>query len=311
MIHECLYSQKAGSAIGTEITDCLSGRNTFFCALAKFPSGGSCGFKKRGVTVKWAFALVLWSGMAQAATITYTLEVDEGEFFDRVYGDREEVRRIYEEEIAENLAEYEYCMAAFFEGCVTALQFEDYRVRHLYGLDGPLTFDEYYERHFDLAGEAGDLSLWRDGGLTLQVGTYGGFYPNGFPANGPSFGTVTDGGEATGPSKIAFTISENESFVSIDLQVSEGSIGEIGGVSLPAGFNQTFYFDESFAGINTILLNAVPSIDVNPYGSGYMQFSNLVTRVNMPPSPVPLPASLWLMGLGLAGLGALRRRQKV
>ena len=35
------------------------------------------------------------------------------------------------------------------------------------------------------------------------------------------------------------------------------------------------------------------------------------TLIATPPAPVPLPASVWMLGLAVCGIGALRRRRQI
>ena len=259
----------------------------------------------------------IWAGAAQAATVTYVFEPELGEFIDREYGDRAAIRALYDEEVQQAASEYPLCLAAGFTDCESLFQFERYRVRASYAPNAPMSFDDYYTLHTDLAGEAGDLALWQSGDLTVFVGSYGGFYPYGYAGRDPYFGFATDGGDAIGPSFVTLSIPEGQSFVSIDLYVDDESIGWLSGRDIAPGFEGTFEFDPLFIGQTTIELNAWPLFPLGAQDFGVMRFANLVVddgtiEIQPPePSPVPLPASLWLMGLGLAGLGALRRRQKV
>jgi hypothetical protein len=83
--------------------------------------------------------------------------------------------------------------------------------------------------------------------------------------------------------------------------VLEGSLLTLATRSQPGAAVQTFSHTFGSGGLATLALGVVDTVDV--LGVSTLTVSNLQI------SPVPEPATALLFAAGLAGLGALRRRQ--
>jgi hypothetical protein len=82
-------------------------------------------------------------------------------------------------------------------------------------------------------------------------------------------------------------------------------------VGSAAGFNQALTFYQ-VAGANTLNANALTAAtqfaDVNGAWNWLLASNGTLTFSGQSPAPIPLPAAVWLLLSGLAGIGAIGRR---
>ena len=132
-------------------------------------------------------------------------------------------------------------------------------------------------------------------GTTLAPGTYSIEYSVTITSVGPTFGTVSidttvPGSSAPGVTGVKNITNSTGTNVISDLTSTDGNPG--GPENFPAGLT---FID-------------VSEVFTVPTGGIISGATNTYTEVNVPQAPAP--ASLILLGLGLVGAGALRRKMK-
>ena len=68
------------------------------------------------------------------------------------------------------------------------------------------------------------------------------------------------------------------------------------------------WYDFAFLGIDKLMISSSGGVDYPPYSGGGTQYVIDNFTINETSDPVPLPGSLALLGLGLAGLAVRRRK---
>jgi len=258
------------------------------------------------------------AGASQAAT--YTFEDANGEFIDNVYGGSAEISQRYQDELVRNRGDFDHCEAydgppdPYNENCEHLLTlFSDGRS------DGQFdSFEEYYEAQFQAAANEFALREWRADALTIRTMSDD-FFPY-----GPRFsflGALTPTGSSSAPHGVSLMLTGEERAVSIDLSMgmrpyvpvaSEAIVIEAGSITqfLPSGFQGTYFFGPELGDVETFSI----WVNVSEY-DGYrgLSYNNLVTQplisAPAPPSSVPLPAPVALLGVSVMGLGALRLKR--
>ncbi len=133
--------------------------------------------------------------------------------------------------------------------------------------------------------------------LLSQTGVYTVLVP-GTPND--TFTFTTTGITGVSRSPLVGAVGSPGSFVDSITVTAQGSVTDSGGLFQPSAFNMSWSADGSCTG------NAGPPITCTATPSGSWAAS--LSALAQPPPPVPEPASLTLLGAGLVGLGAIRRK---
>jgi len=102
-----------------------------------------------------------------------------------------------------------------------------------------------------------------------------------------------DGWNTTSTSGLNFVEGPGNYWVALEVGASDSAMG----LNLPLG--------QAGAGTAPALAFAFNS------GSGYTTVGAMPFGIQVDASPVPLPAAIWLLGSGIAGIGAFARRRRI